>query len=71
MPGDVGLVAKLVDSILHFVTDEDQLKETLKRVALAKKKKEYIHAVSTARTADDFATVRRIHDEYERLCNQA
>jgi hypothetical protein len=63
MPGDVGLVAKLVDSILHFVTDEDQLKETLKRMALAKKNKEYQDAAKHARTADDFAIVQRLFSE--------
>jgi hypothetical protein len=71
MPSDVGLVAKLVDSILHFVTDEDQLKETLKRMKLAKKNKEYHDAVTAARTDADFDRLKQLADELRALSSQA
>jgi hypothetical protein len=67
MPGDVGLVAKLVDSLLHFFTDEDQLKETLKRMAITKKQKECHRALEEKR----FVDLARLTAELERLCNQA
>lgn len=61
--GDVGLVSQLLDSILHFVTDEDKLKESLRRMSLKNKKKEYHEAVDNAVTDDDFAHLKQLADE--------
>ena len=68
MPGEVqaaGFFAKLADTIIHLVVDEDKLPEILKRRALAAKKKEVRNALAN----HDWVELRRLTDELERLSN--
>ena len=64
--GDVGLVAKLVDTVFRFFTNEDGLTEMLKRRRLHAKKLECQKALDEHRW-DDLA---RLTAELERLANE-
>lgn len=63
MPGDVGLVAKLVDTVFGWFTSEDGFLEMKKRRALASKKEECRRALLDNRWDD----VRRLSVELEQL----
>jgi len=65
MPGDVGLVAKVVETIFSWVVSEDGFKEMQKRSRLKAKKKECQNALAEHRWDD----LRTLTAEYERLCN--
>lgn len=67
MPGDVGLVAKLVDTVFSWFTDEAGYLELKKRRALAAKKEECRRALLDNRWAD----LKRLTDELQRLSDQA
>jgi hypothetical protein len=67
MPGDVGLVAKTIDTIFGWFVSEDGFKEMQKRRALAAKKEEARHALIDHRWDD----LRRITAELERLSHEA
>ena len=66
MPGDVGLVAKVVETIFSWVVSEDGFKEMQKRSRLKAKKKECQHALAEHRWDD----LRTLTAEYERLSNE-
>ena len=65
MPGTPGLIAKAVETIFSWVTDEDGLKEMLKRRKLAAKKEECRRALID----NDFDRLRVCTAELERLSN--
>lgn len=67
MPGDVGLVAKLLDTVFSFFTDENGLREMRKRSLLASKRKECQRALLEHR----FDDLRRLTDELQRLSDEA
>ena len=67
MPGDVGLVSKLVETIFSYFTDEDGFKEALKRKRLKAKKEECTLALKEKRYID----LARLSAELERLSNEA
>ncbi len=52
MPGDVGLVAKVVEAVFSWATDEDGLKELVKRRSLKNKKEECRRALLDNRWDD-------------------
>jgi len=67
MPGDVGLVSKVVETIFSYFTDEDGFKEALKRKRLKAKKEECKRALAENR----FVDLARLTAELERLSNEA
>jgi len=67
MPGDVGLVAKLVDTVFSWFTDEAGYLEIKKRRALAAKKEECRRALLDNRWDD----LKRLTDELRRLSSEA
>jgi hypothetical protein len=67
MPGDVGLVAKLVDTVFSWFTDEAGYLEIKKQRAIASKKEECRRALLDNRWAD----LKRLTDELHRLATKA
>lgn len=65
--GDVGAVAKAVDTIFSWFTSEGGKLEAQKRRALKSKREECRRALLEHR----FTDLRRLTDELERLSNQA
>ncbi len=63
MPGDVGLVAQLVNTFARFFMDEDGYAELRKRRLLKAKKEECRRALLDHR----FDDLKRLVDELERL----
>lgn len=66
MPGDVGLVAKAIDTIASWFFSEDGFNALRKRRALRAKKKECQDALAENRWDD----LRRLTAEYDRLSQQ-
>ena len=66
VPGDVGLVAKLVQVIFSWATDEDGLRELLLKKKLANKRSECAKALADNR----FDDLKRLTAELERLSQQ-
>lgn len=66
MPGDVGLVSKLLETVFSFFTSEDGFKEMAKRSALKKKKEECRRALIDNR----FADLQRLTDELHALASK-
>jgi hypothetical protein len=67
MPGDVGLVAKVVDTVFKFFTSEDGYAEFSKRRKLAALRKDANNALDR----NDFVAHARIIDELRRVSNEA
>lgn len=67
MPGDVGLVAKIANTIFSWATSEDGLKEELLRRRLANKKAECLKALADNRWDD----LHRATDELRALSTKA
>lgn len=67
MPGDVGLVAKVVESIFSWFVSEDGRLEMVKRVRLKAKKEECRRALLDNR----FDDLKRLTDELQRLSTEA
>jgi hypothetical protein len=67
MPGDVGLVAKLADTVFSWFTDEAGYLEIKKRRALASKREECRRALLDHRYVD----LARLTDELRRMADQA
>ena len=67
MPGDAGLVAKAVETVFSWFTDEDGFKEMQKRRKLRAKKEECRQALIDNR----FHDLARLTAELERLSNEA
>lgn len=65
--GDVGAVAKVIDTIASWLMDEDGYAELKKRRALKAKKEECRRALLDHRWND----LRRLTDELERMSNAA
>lgn len=63
MPGDVGLVAKLIERLAGWLLSEDGLREVQKRRALRAKK----DACRRALADGDWARLRELTWELERL----
>lgn len=62
MPGDVGLVAGLIQRLISLVVDEDQLPQMRKRWQLASKKEEARRALLDNRFDDAAAHIRELRD---------
>jgi hypothetical protein len=60
MPGTVGIVAKVLETIINKVFDEDQLPELMKRRKLASMKKECADALARNDWAELAAAVERL-----------
>lgn len=67
MPGDVGLVASLIQRVIELVVDEDQLPEIRKRWELKRLHKEAVRALDRG----DLDEYRRVRAEFERVSNAA
>lgn len=67
MPGDVGLVAQLVDTVFGWWASESGRIEMQKRRALRNKKEECRRALLDHR----FDDLRRLTDELQRLADEA
>ena len=66
MPGDVGLVAKLADTLIGAFLDEDKIPEIIKRRKLRAKKEECRKALID----NDFDRLRVLTDELRELANK-
>lgn len=66
MPGEVGIVAKLLETLVTKFLDEDQIPELLKRRKLAAKKEECRRALIDNR----FDDLRRLTDELRTLADK-
>ena len=74
MADPLSLTQSIIDGareVFGWWTDEGGRIEARKRSALRAKNKEFQYAARNARTADDFAVVKRLADELERLSNAA
>ena len=67
MAGEVGAVAKVVETVFSWFTDEDGFKEMQKRRRLKAKKEECRRALLDNR----FADLTRLTDELQRLADEA
>ena len=66
MPGDVGLIAKLADTIIGAFLDEDKIPEIMKRRKLRAKKEECRIALSE----NNFDRLRVLTDELRELASK-
>ena len=66
MAGSVGLVAKVLETLISKFLDEDQIPELLKRRKLAAKKEECRRALIDNR----FDDLRRLTDELRELASK-
>ena len=66
MPASIGIVAKLLETLVTKFLDEDQIPELLKRRKLAAKKEECRRALID----NDFARLRVLTDELRTLADK-
>jgi hypothetical protein len=67
MPGDIGAVATLINTVASWLMDENGYAEFSKRRALKRLHKEALHALERG----DLVEYRRLSDELVRLSNAA